>query len=99
MQKKNQVTSEKKPYHLIEYISTYDEMKFGKEVVSAGYTIRIKNEKGNFKFTRLVHNSLKDVTWIDCYEGTSGVYRAFYVDRLKGLVKSKRAPRKKIDVN
>ena len=99
MQKKNQGTSEKRHYHLIQSISTFDEMKFGKEVISVGDIIRIKNEKGNFKFTRLVHNSFKDVTWIDCYEANSGVYRAFYVDRLKGLIKSKKTAREKIDVN
>lgn len=99
MQKKNKGTSEKGPYHLIQSISTFDEMKFGKEVINVGDIIRIKNEKGNFRFTRLVHNSSKDVTWIDCYEVTSGVYRAFYVDRLKGLIRSKKTARKKIDVN
>ena len=99
MQRKNQSVSDKKPYSLHEEISVFYEMKFGNQTINPQDFIKIANEKGNFKFIQLVHNSAKDVTWIDCYQPQTGMYRSFYVDRLRGIFRSKRNTRKKLDVN
>jgi hypothetical protein len=64
------------------------EYKHGRDVIVPGTRIKIKKEKGEFVFQRVVHHKEKDVMWIDCYSKTG--YRAFYVDRLKCIVKPKR---------
>lgn len=64
------------------------EYKHGKDVIKPGMKIKIKSEHGEFIFQRVVHHREKDVMWVDCYSRSG--YRAFYVERLKGLVKPKR---------
>jgi hypothetical protein len=64
------------------------EYKHGRDVIKPGMKIKIKSEHGEFVFQRVVHHKEKDVMWIDCYSRSG--YRAFYVDKLKGLVKPKR---------
>lgn len=64
------------------------EYQHGKDLIKPGMKIKIKKEQGEFIFQRVVHHLEKDVVWIDCYSKAG--YRAFYVDRLKCLVKPKR---------
>lgn len=97
--KKNSTDRERRPYYFNDSISVFYEMKFGKHVINPGDNIKIKNERGTFKFLQLVHNAAKDVTWIDCYFPSQGTYHSFYVDRLKGPVPAKKSIRKKINVN
>lgn len=89
----------RRPYYFNDSISVFYEMKFGNELINPGDSIRFKNEKGTFKFLQLVHNSQKDVTWIDCYLPSHGTYHSFYVDRLKGPIRAKKSIRKKSNVN
>ena len=78
-----------------EHIHATFEIEFGKDIIKPGTIIKIKNERGTFKFRCLVHNSHLDVSWIDCFDTTTQQYRAFDVHRLKGIVKPKKSRRKK----
>ena len=64
------------------------EYQHGRDLIKPGMKIKIKSEHGEFVFQRIVHHKEKDVMWIDCYSRSG--YRAFYIDRLKCLVKPKR---------
>lgn len=90
--KKNQ---EYIPYQKNPNIHVYYELEFLRDVIKPGDRITFKNVRGEFVFILMAHNSEKDVTWIDCKNPTTGEYRAFYVDRLKGLVRAKKSRRKK----
>lgn len=80
-------------------ISVFYELKFGKDIIKPGDSLKFKDVRGLFRFIRLAHNIKKDVTWIDCYSPTTGEYKSFYVDRLKGVVHAKKSIRKKMNVN
>jgi hypothetical protein len=93
-------TSDELPsYKVNPDISVFYELKFGKDIIKPGDNLKFKDVRGSFKFIRLAHNVKKDVTWIDCYSPTTGEYRSFYVDKLKGIVHAKRSIRKKMNVN
>lgn len=64
------------------------EYQLGKDILKPGMKIKIKKEHGEFIFQRVVHHKEKDVMWVDCYSKSG--YRAFYVDRVKCVVKPKR---------
>ena len=64
------------------------EYQHGRDIIKPGMKIKIKKEHGEFTFQRVIHHKEKDVMWIDCYSKSG--YRAFYVDRLKAVVKPKR---------
>ena len=87
------------PYSINPNIHVYYELEFLKDVIKPGDKITFKNIRGEFTFILMAHNSEKDVTWIDCYSPTTGEYRSFYVDKLKGPVYSKKSIRKKMNVN
>lgn len=74
----------------------YPTLQFGKDLIENGTTIRFKNRRGVFKFQSMVHNTELDVTWINCFQPSTGHMRAFYVDELKCVVKPKRSRAKKI---
>lgn len=83
------------PYSMHPNIHVYYELEYMKDVIKPGDKITFKNVRGEFIFILMAHNSEKDVTWIDCKNPATGEYRAFYVDRLKGLVRAKKSRRKK----
>jgi len=83
------------PYSINKNIHVYYELEFLKDVIKPGDRITFKNVRGEFIFILMAHNSEKDVTWIDCRNPATGEFRAFYVDRLKGLVRAKKSRRKK----
>jgi hypothetical protein len=83
------------PYSNNENIHVYYEVEYLKDVIKPGDRIKFKNVRGEFIFILMAHNSKKDVTWIDCRNPTTGEYRAFYVERLSGLVRAKKSRRKK----
>lgn len=94
--KKKRVTEEDHiPYSNNANINVYYELDFNGYTIKPGDKIKIKNERGSFKFLHFVHNIEKDVQWIDCMHPDTGVFRSFYVDRLKGVVHAKRSRRKK----
>lgn len=65
----------------------------GKDLIEPGDQIKIKFQRGTFKFLQHVHHTEKGVSWIDC-TGPEG-YRSFYVEELKTKVKPKKFRRKK----
>lgn len=80
-------------------ISVFYELKFGKDTIQPGDMLKFKDVRGSFRFIQLAHNARLDRTWIDCYDSITGEYRAFYVDRLKGIVHAKKSIRKKMNDN
>lgn len=97
--RKNVSTELRTHYGVNPDISVFHELKFGSKVIKPGDMIKFKEVRGTFKFIQLAHNIKKDVTWIDCYSPTTGEYRSFYVERLKGPVYAKKSIRKKMNVN
>ncbi len=73
------------------------ELEFKKDIIKPGNPIKIKNQRGVFKFRCVAHNIKLDVTWIDCMD-KDGHYRSFRIDELKTLVKPKRSRAKKPNV-
>jgi hypothetical protein len=99
MARRNNSDPEDRPKYLVNPdISVFYELKFGKEVIKPGDMLKFKDIRGTFRFIQLAHNIKKDVTWIDCFNPTTGEYRSFYVDRLKGIVRAKKSIRKKMNV-
>jgi hypothetical protein len=99
MSKQSNNDKESTHYGVNPDISVFYELKFGKDIIKPGDSLKFKDVRGSFRFIRLAHNIKKDVTWIDCYSPTTGEYRSFYVDRLKGVVHAKKSIRKKMNVN
>lgn len=99
MSRKRVRDSDESPsYRVNPDISVFYELKFGKDIIKPGDSLKFKDVRGTFKFIRLAHNIKKDVTWIDCFSPATGEYRSFYVDKLKGLVRAKKSIRKKLNV-
>lgn len=92
---KKKTDKEYVPYSMNENIHVYYELEFLKDVIKPGDKITFKGVRGEFIFILMAHNSEKDVTWIDCSNPATGEYRAFYVDRLKSVVRAKKSRRKK----
>ena len=92
---KKKTDKEYVPYSMNENIHVYYELEFLKDVIKPGDKITFKGVRGQFTFILMAHNSEKDVTWIDCRNPATGEYRAFYVDRLKSVVRAKKSRRKK----
>lgn len=94
MKKKNSNT-ERKPYHYHPHIFVYDHLDFMNDVIKPGDILKFKNTRGTFRFLNFVHNSRKDVSWIECIDVKDGYYRFFYVEKLKTVVRPKKSRRKK----
>lgn len=71
------------------------EIKYNKDVITAGTLIKIKHERSVFRFDRLVVNTDTKKEWIDVYDTTLGGWRSFYPDRINGLFIAKRSRAKK----
>jgi len=67
--------------------------KHGRDEIEPGDFVKIKFQRGQFKFLRHVYHTEKGVAWLDCF-GPEG-YRSFYIEELKGKVKPKKFRRKK----
>lgn len=72
-----------------------EEIQYGRYTIRPGDLIKIKNQRGNFKFIRVVDNTEINKSWIDCFD-RDGKFRAFHVDDLKGPA-IKRSRKKKMD--
>jgi hypothetical protein len=70
-----------------------EEYNHGRDLIIPGDRVKIKFERGDYKFIRHVFHTQKEVEWIDCV-GAEG-YRSFYVDVIKGKVKPKKFRRKR----
>jgi hypothetical protein len=88
-------TSFSKIHHENPFWEISYEYQFKKDLIVPGTKLKIKGERGEFTFQRVVYHKEKNVTWIDCFSPTG--YRAFYVERLNRVVKPKKF-RKKINV-
>lgn len=86
--KKYEPLSQENPFWEISY-----EYQHGRDLIVPGNQIKFKGDRGTFIFQRVVYHTEKNVTWIDCYNASG--YRAFYIDRLKGLVKIRKKRVKK----
>ena len=98
MQKKKYVQTNE-PYFYNPDITVFYEMKHGSDEIVVGTPLKFKYERSIFKFMKAAHNAEKNVTWIDCMETTTGVFRSFYVEELKGVVKPKRKRKKRSDAS
>lgn len=86
------------PYYYNPHITVFYEFKHGNDEITIGTPLKFKYERSIFKFMKAAHHSEKNVTWIDCMESTTGVFRSFYVEELKGVVKPKKRRKKRSDV-
>ena len=77
------------PYSHNKNIHVFYTLDFGKDEIGPGTPLKFKNQRGTFKFIKWVHNQDLDVQWIDCMDNTTGEFRSFYIERLKGIVKKK----------
>lgn len=73
------------------------ELKFNDDLIKPGNLIKIKNQRGQYKFRCLAHNVKIDVTWIDCLD-SAGAFCSFPIAKLVGLIKPKRSRRMKPSV-
>ncbi len=94
--KKNK--TEVTPYYYNPNITVFYEMKYGSDEIVVGTPLKFKYERSTFKFLKMAHNSEKDVTWIDCMETTTGVFKSFYVSQLKCIVKPKKKRKRRMNV-
>lgn len=70
-----------------------EEYQHGRDLIIPGDKIKIKFERGEYKFIRHVYHTQKDVEWIDCVSEEG--FRSFYIDQLKSKVKPKKFRKKK----
>lgn len=79
----------------LNYIYYETELEFEGETLRPGDKIRIKGERGIFTYRGWAHNAKTDVTWVDCTEDSAGSFRAFYIERIKSVIRPKKSRRKK----
>ena len=73
------------------------EITFNGEQIKPGTVIKLKNTRGTFKFRCLVNNVETGAEWFDCIDCSTGEWRSFRVEKLKGIVKPKKSRRKKVN--
>jgi hypothetical protein len=97
MKKKTRSTAERKELYVGGDMKVCAfELPFGKDVIRAGDNIKIRNTRGTFRFIKVVHNVVKDVTWVDCMDNATGEFKSFYVNQVKTVIRPKRSYRKKV---
>lgn len=74
------------PYWNNPNISVQYELDWGREKIVPGTLIKIKKDRSQYRFTRLVSDSATGKVWIDCLNVSLGGFYSFYVDRISGLV-------------
>lgn len=85
----------REPYAHNDQIFVSYEFPFGRDVMKPGDIIKIKNQRGKFKFLKVAHNASKDVTWVDVMKVEDGQFYSFYIDRIKLIIRPKKSRRKK----
>lgn len=76
-----------------ELIEAEFNVTIGKDELVPGVLIRFKNTRGTFKYRCVAWNVKTGKKWIDCLDTKQGSCRSFYIEKFKGVVKS-RKPRK-----
>jgi len=71
------------------------EYTLGKDTIKPGDKIRIKNDRNIYMFRCYASNVVTDSHWIDCI-GPNGDWRSFRIDKIKCLVKPKKARARKV---
>jgi len=66
----------------------------GKDIIEPNDKIKIKRDRGTYKFRCLAHHIPLDIRWIDCMDVATGEWRSFRVENLKGKVKPRRRRRR-----
>lgn len=72
-----------------EHLHHFYELEFNGEIIKPKTLLRIKGERGTFRYVKHVHNSKLDVTWIDTISTKTGLYRSFYLDRIRAIATAK----------
>ena len=96
MNKRNKSKEPSTPFAHNHQITVHYEWVHGNDVILPGDKIMFKNVRGKFTFIKVVDNFESSVTWIDCIEEKTLVYRSFYVEKLKCKVKPKRTRKKSV---
>lgn len=96
MAKKRNSAPAREPYSLNDDIHVQYEVDFQGDTIRPGDMLKFKNTRGTFRFRLLAHNIAHDVTWIDCMDNKTGEFRAFYIDKLKSVVRPKKSRAKKL---
>jgi len=87
------------------YTAYYDETKykvsyeleFGGQTIKAGDKIKIKHQRGDFKFRCFVYCPETDSAWFDAIAVPGGSWHSFGLSKLKGVIKpKKRSYRKRV---
>ena len=87
---------ESKPFNHNYNIILFYEWDLGKDTIVPGDKILFKNTRGKFTFIKAVENRDLGVTWIDCLEDKTHMFRSFYVDKLKSKVKPRKFRNKNV---
>lgn len=87
----------KNAYSGREDVSVQYELLYNGDVIHPGDRIKVKYQRGIFKFRCLVHKLEDDIAWFDCIDEANGEWRSFHLNKLKGPVK-KRSRRNKQNV-
>jgi len=96
LSKRNAAASELTPYWSNPNVSIVYELQWGRETIVPGTLIKIKNDRSQYRFTRLVVDSETGKEWIDCMNVSLGGFYSFYVDRIKDLVHKRSRVKKNV---
>jgi hypothetical protein len=81
------------PHILVDY-----ELPFARDMIKPGDIIRIKGDRGRYRFKRVATNTALGVTWVDCHDIMTGTFRSFYIENIKLVERPKKSRRKKQSV-
>ena len=54
--------------------------------ICAGDQIKVRRQRGKFRFTRIVADIKAQKEWAECLDMETGKYRKFYMDQIAGPV-------------
>lgn len=98
VKRKKAKQAEDTPPYANPHIHVEYELPFARDVIKPGDIVRIKSDRGRYRFVRVATNTEKNVTWIDCHDVVSGDFRSFYVEKIKLVERAKKSRRKKQSV-
>lgn len=96
MATKKYVYVPKEDYSINDDIVVYYELDFYGDTIKPKDLIRFKRVRGKYRFRFWAHNIKLDSTWIDCVDVSTGEFKSFRIDKLKGVIRPKKSRRKKI---
>lgn len=80
-------------YDGIDHIEPAYELVLGKDTLTPGIPVRIKNQRGIFLFRCFAKNTNTGSEWAD-FIGPEKQWHSYRVDKIKGMVKPKKFRRK-----